>query len=189
MKQKGFTLIEILWVMALLGVIMTVVVALYVVALKNYQINFTKSGFQKDLNFTLDDVAANVKQSVGVLQSYSTYNLSATTLIISLPATDVHGNFQYTGGGQTLVTDTFIYYLSGSSLHRKIFADTSSIRYSQNNTDTIIASSVSSLSFTYLPTQTTATEVQTTMTMSKTVENTTVRVSGTATDFMRNIQQ
>jgi prepilin-type N-terminal cleavage/methylation domain-containing protein len=194
MRRKGFTLIEITIVILLLGIIFSVVTSIYVSALKNNKISFTKSGFQKDLNFTLDDLNKNVKQANAVITptlpaglgcvTYCTLN--DKTLLLSLPAIDTNGSFKYSADGQTLLTDTFVYYLNGNILHKKIYANAASSRYSQNNTDKIIANNVSNLTFTYLPSSVAPEQVQTDMTMSLTVEKVNVRVTGTDIAFMRN---
>jgi prepilin-type N-terminal cleavage/methylation domain-containing protein len=186
MRSKGFTLIELLVVIALLGVILAALTSIYVSALKNNQMSFAKSGFQKDLNFTIDDLNKNIKQASGVLPAYGGDSLSTTTLIITLPAIDANGSFLYTNGGLTLLTDTFVYTLSGTSLHKKIFAVASSVRYPQNNSDKIIATNVSRLYFSYYPTQVAPENIKTEIDISKVIEKTTVKVTGTTTAFMRN---
>jgi prepilin-type N-terminal cleavage/methylation domain-containing protein len=192
--KNGFTLIEIIFAIAILGTILSVITTVYIISLKNNQISSTKSGYQKDLNFTIDDLNKNVKQakavicrSLPVALGCTTYcTLNNTTLLLSIPAIDSAGSFKYTNGGQTLVTDTFVYYLSGNTLHKKTYADPSSFRYPQNNSDKIIAKDVTALTFTYLPAQSAAEQVQTTITMSRMVQDTNVRVSGTMLAFMRN---
>lgn len=191
--KKGFTIFEVIVTISLLAIITMVTSSIFVTALKNYQINFQKTNFQKDLNFVVDDIDKNVKLATNVQYSYDVFNSNpiagaSNTLILELPSTDAAGNFIYISGA--LKKDVIVYYLENGALHRKIYASSSGIRYPQNNQDVILINNVinnaTSPLFSFLPDTSIAKQIKVDLKLGKMVEKTNVRLTGTRTATLRN---
>lgn len=183
--KKAFTLVELLISISLLASIMVASTAIFVSATKNYQISITKSDFQKEINFTIDDIAKNVKSALSVPQTYDTFTTSQETLILSLPVLDTDGSFIYTGSVNE--KDYFVYYLSGSDLHLKIYGNPAGIRSSQDGTDKILLSNITQSDiFSYSPSVSDASTVTTNLTLSKIVQKTNIKVTAKRVVNLRN---
>jgi prepilin-type N-terminal cleavage/methylation domain-containing protein len=144
--KKGYTLIEIIISIAILGSIMAAVGTLFVVAVKNYRTETQKSLFQRELNFVVDNIIKDVKGASIAPTEYDGFELSPSTLILGMPATDSGGDFIYTG--ENLELDYFVYYLSGSDLKKKVYPNIQSVR---EQSDNVILANVSSHTFSYYP--------------------------------------
>lgn len=178
--KKGFTLIELAVSTALLGIIMSAVTALFVVGIKNYQVESQRSFLQKEVNFVADDIAIQAKQAYAVPETYDIYARSADTLILALPAINESENFIYSGNN--LATDYIIYYLADGSLYKKMVADTSSTRADR---ETEIISNVSSFNCLYTPFTDTQ-EIDCTLVIAKDVGSVTLDFTAQKTAKLRN---
>jgi prepilin-type N-terminal cleavage/methylation domain-containing protein len=183
MKKRGFTLAELLIAIVLLSIIMAAVSAIFSVALKNYQVSFTQSGLQKDVNLVMDNISRDIKQSVEIPNEYNGIVRSSSTLILSLPAIDENENFLY--NADLLEKDYVVYRKVDDKLHKMVFASPLSVRYSQNNSDKILMENVFELNFLYTPADNT-TKVESALTISTEVSKTTLNVTAKSTANRRN---
>ena len=126
MRNKGFSLVELIIAIALLGTIMAAVMTLFVVGIKNYRRESQRNFMQKEINFTADDLGTQIKQAAEVPVTYDGTNRSAETLILALPAINEDEAFIY--NGDSLLYDHVIYYLSEKDLYKKVVPDSQSIR-------------------------------------------------------------
>lgn len=188
MSKKGFTLIEMIIAIALLGIIMAAVSVIFTVSIKNYRNNIQKSSFQKDINFVIDNISKDIKLATSVPTEYDppTYTLSENTLILALPTIDESGNFVYVGNSPE--KDYYIYYLSGNELKRKTFSSPLGIRAIMNEEEISLLSNVSQLQFSYLPGMSAADQVKVALTLSADINGRSITVSGERTANLRNKQ-
>jgi len=182
MSNVGFTLIELVISMALLGIIMAAVMSLFSTAIKNYAVNSQKSFLQKELNFTIDSIGKDIKQAVEVPATHDgLFTTSGDTLILALPATDEDDNFVYTGN--VLEKDYVVYWLLGSDLKKKVYANALGTR---TNSENIILSDVASLQYSYVPDAPPFSQVKINLSISRSVNNVSVSISGERTSNLRN---
>lgn len=158
--KKGFTLIELLISISILGVIMAAVGTLFVTVLKNYRTESQKAAFQREVNFTIDNIGKDIKEAASVPQNYDTFALSENTLILALPAVDDANNFVYSSG--VLDKDYLIYYLSGTELKRKTYASNFGTRESG---EISLLKNVSGFNLNYFPGATNAGQVKVSLTV------------------------
>jgi prepilin-type N-terminal cleavage/methylation domain-containing protein len=184
-NKKGLSLIELSVAIALLGIIMAAMVSIFAVAVKNYRIYSQQSALQKEVNFTVDEIGKEIKQSMDMPASYDTYTRSDTTLILDLPAVDEDDNFLYDGGG--VISDYYIYSYDSGALTKTVYADSSSKRYPSSGSSYEILSSISSFSFTY--SEPDYNEATVNLTASKTVYGTNISISSVVTSKPRNKEQ
>jgi len=185
-RFKGFTLVELLISIALLGVIISITSAVFSVALRSYRLNIQKSFFQKDMNFALDSIANNAKSASLITASKNGYASSQNTVILAIPAKDQSGNFVYTA--DVLEYDYYIYYLSNGSLHKKIYGNPNGSLSGQNNTDTTIMENVTNFSVTYSPDMANAQGITVILGVGRSVGNHDVSLSQQRSVNLRNKQ-
>jgi prepilin-type N-terminal cleavage/methylation domain-containing protein len=182
---SGFTLIELIISISLLGIILAATTSIFATSLKNYQYNFQKSSMQKEVNFTIDAIANDIKSGAKIETSFGSHTASSTCLIIGIPAQDTSNNFIYTG--DVLELDHVVYYKSGGEI-RKYFYSNPLGKKSGSNTDYKILENVSSVDiFEYIPGLNSATQIKTTINLFKETGKTNVRLSETRTANLRNI--
>lgn len=182
MRNKGFSLVELIIAIALLGTIMAVVMTLFVVGIKNYRRESQRNFMQKEINFTADDLGTQIKQATLVPVAYDGTSRSAQTLILALPAVDEDENFIY--NGDSLLYDYYIYYLSGKELYKKVVPDSQSVREEKEEP---ILGDVSKFECIYEP-QTDTELVTCTVETTKEVSGSTLIFSATKTARLRNFR-
>lgn len=148
-KKKGTTLIELLVVMVLIGIMVVAFGQIYASGMKTYREQLAQTRLSSEAQTILDRITTETKMAKQVEAEYNTFTTGGNTLILNLPAVDNDQNFLYTGSN--LRVDRVIYYQVGSELHRLVYADSGSIRYSQNNQDTVLTKKLSTMTFTYDP--------------------------------------
>lgn len=185
MRKKAFSLIELLIALTIFGTIVTVTSSVFATAMHSYRLNIQKSFFQKDLNFTLDSIANNTKSASLIPASQGNYQSSANTLILAVSAKDQAGNFVYTANVPEY--DYYIYYLSGSDLHKRIYGNANGILAGQN-TDSIILDNVGSFTVSYNPDINNASGVTISLGLSRQVYEHNVSLTQQRTVNLRNKQ-
>lgn len=92
MKRSGFGLIEVIVVIAILGIISGVFIQSYLNSKKTFDIQKSKSALQTETRNSLDQVSKWIKLSNSVLSTLTinskTYTTSDTTLILQVPSID-----------------------------------------------------------------------------------------------------
>jgi len=180
MKKHGLTLIELLITIGLVGMILIVITGVYVSGFRTYQEELSSSMVQSNAQTILDALATDIKNGMLIEQSYDVYVTGTSSIIIRVPAINSDKQIQYSG--TDMLYDRIIYYYQSNEIHKLVFADPSSTRYSANGVDKVLDSKILSLSFTYDPDQTTATLVTATVSSDIKVgnRNKTITISGTA---------
>jgi len=184
-KKPGFTLAELLIAIVLLSVIMAAISAIFSVAIRNYQVSFAQSGIQKDLNLVVDGISREVKQSIEIPESHLTFERSATLLILALPAINEEDEFIY--NGEEIEKDYLIYQLDQNRLKKITLANPESRRHLTDQSEKIILTDVSDLSFVYTPTFET-TKVETSITVSRFISKTNLVIDAKNTANRRNYE-
>lgn len=179
--KKAFTMIELTIAIALLGTIMVAVFAIFTTATKNYRVQSQKSFLQKELNFTADALANELKLAHNVTQNTQSFVLSSTTLILSLPAADENGNFIYNGDIQEY--DTLIYSKEGTNLRKVLIPSATSARAPKDFT---VLTNVNDVNFNYSPDSLNPLSINTSITVSRAVGKSTVTLSASRSAFLRN---
>lgn len=183
MSRKGFTLIELAIAITLLALISAAVGSMYAVAFRNYQSQSQRQHFQKNINFTIDEINRDIKQAVSVPPTYDTFTNDPTHIILALPATDSSGNFIFNAG--VLQKDYVVYYLSNGSVIKKTYAQPGSQRYAQNGSSKTLLSDVSGFVASFTPGGVPR-QVTLGLTLSKVVSKRNISVSATTTADLRN---
>lgn len=185
-QKKGFTIIELTIAIAILGIIMAATTSIFVTGMKNYQFNFQKSTFQKELNFTIDSISNDVKSGHSIPASHDVFTTSSNTLIVALPAIDENNNFIYTGG--SLELDYIVYYFSNGTLRKRVYGNSLGKRNAINGTDRELLSNVELVNFQFIPGIADASQVKTSITLTKQTSRVNVRATGERTTNLRNKQ-
>ena len=184
MKRRGITLIELLITMALLGIISAVITSVYVTGFKTFQEELASSTVQSSSQTILDALITDTKNGLLIEESYDTYITSENTIIIRLPAVDDDKNILY--DGSTMLFDRIIYYYAGNTIHKIVFADPESSRYSKNGIDTVLDKKILALSFAYEPNASAATLITATISSEIKVGNKTRAITVTGQARLRN---
>lgn len=138
--MKGFTLIEMIIVVALIAVLSVVLVSIFISQNKIYQTQTAELNVTGDARLALDDIDSYVRSAKNTAASYSTYTAGPQTLIVKIQSIDSQNS---------LIAGTFdyvVFYLSSSALYRQIFPHASSSRQASTKK---LASNVAALTFTY----------------------------------------
>ncbi|MDD3480956.1 MAG: prepilin-type N-terminal cleavage/methylation domain-containing protein [Patescibacteria group bacterium] len=181
--KRGFTLIEVIISMVVLGVIIAAMSAIYAVSLREFKIEKNRNEMQRSINFASDELGKNIKQAINIPENYDTYTRGPETLITELPSIDSDEEYLY--NGSDLRTDYIIYYLSGSELHKITLADPLSSRQEVSGSDIIILSNVTNFSCDYDPDVETDV-VSCDIALSQNIYNKDITVNATKTAIKRN---
>lgn len=149
-SAKGFTIIEMIFAVVILAMMVIVIGDLYLKGTLSSKTEMSRSKLQIETKNVVEGMNANIKLASKIDSTYNngTYNASATTLILDLPAIDGTSTFLYSGNQK--IHDYIIYYLDGSNLHKMVFSpDSRSRLYSENGSDQTLLSNVKTLAFTY----------------------------------------
>jgi prepilin-type N-terminal cleavage/methylation domain-containing protein len=158
--SKGFTLIEVLFSMMIVAIIMVVVNSVYITGLKELPRNLEKSKIQTNLDYTIDSIFLKIKESNIAPDTYTngpnSFNHASSgpqtyknALILQVPAQDTAGNFLYNGSAFQL--DTYIYYLSGGNLVKRVYGYSGGKNAAQEGSPTRVLANVSSFNCVYTP--------------------------------------
>lgn len=140
MKHQGFTLIELVVVVALVAICSTVLVSLFIGHNRIYRTQTAELDVTGDARQALDDIDSYVRQTNRTLSTYSTYTANAQVLILQI---------QSVNSSSQLIASTFddvVYYLNNGNLYRQVFPNPSSSRTAQTKK---LAGNVTGLIFTY----------------------------------------
>lgn len=173
MKKKGLSLIELLITMTVISLIAAVITSVYLTGYKTFREELASSTVQSNGQTILDALTTDIKNGLQIEPSYSSYTTSDSSIIIRIPAVDTDKNILYSGS--TMLFDRIIYYYQNNSIHKVIYADPSSSRYSKNGTDAVLDSRILVLRFTYEPDATAATFVTATINSDIKISNTKTR--------------
>ncbi|MDO8513718.1 MAG: prepilin-type N-terminal cleavage/methylation domain-containing protein [bacterium] len=88
-KKSGFTLVEILIVIALTSILMGVMFTIYQNNNRSYIIVTAKSDLYRANLRTLDKIRGDIKKSSQLLANYDTYSTSTNSIILQMPRLDV----------------------------------------------------------------------------------------------------
>lgn len=183
-KKPGFTLIEMLITMSLVTTLSAVISSLYVVGFRTFKEQMAISTVQSDGQTILDRINTDAKNGLSIEQSYLGYTSGSSTIIIRVPAIDNNNNIIYSG--TNMLSDRIIYYYQDKSIHKIIYADPASSRYSKNAIDSILDKKILVLNFTYEPEVSSATLVTTTISSEIIVGNHSEKIQLTGKARLRN---
>lgn len=181
MRKRGVTLIELLITMSLVAFIAAVITSVYLTGFKTFKEELASSTVQSNAQTILDALTTDIKNGLQIEPSYSTYTTDDDSIIIRIPAIDSNKNILYSGSN--MLFDRIIYYYKDNSIHKVIYADPSSSRYSKSGFDTVLDSKILVLRFAYEPDATSATLVTATISSDIKVSNNRTRsitISGQA---------
>jgi prepilin-type N-terminal cleavage/methylation domain-containing protein len=147
--KKGITLIETLIVMTLLGIVMPVIVSVYITGLKTYNQEFTQTQLQSSAQTILDTILNDTKNAQAVEETFNSHTTGPNTIILRVPAINSSQVIQYEDS--QMLFDRIVYYYENNRIHKLVYANPSSTRFSENNTDKILATNILILNFTYDP--------------------------------------
>jgi len=142
MKRAGYTIIEIITVLAILIIVSTVLLTSFISSNKSFLNQTAQSALQTSVSTAMERIVRDIRGARQVLVSYDvppTYTTATQSIVLQVPALDVQG--QVING----VYDTFIFALIGNKLSRIIVASPQSSRATA--TDTILADGVITLSY------------------------------------------
>jgi prepilin-type N-terminal cleavage/methylation domain-containing protein len=139
-KQAGFTLIELVIVIALVGIASFILVDMFIGQNKLYRTQTAELNITNDARMSLDEIDSYVRQAIRTLSSYSGYNSGPQTLVLQIQS--VNSSNQLIAG----TYDHVVFYMSGSNLMRQVFPDSASSRQSGLKR---LASNVAGFTFTY----------------------------------------
>ncbi len=185
-KKNGLTLIELIVTITILGILSITFSNIYIESLKTFETESAQSILQTDSQTAIDRIINETKGAQKVESSYSTYTTGETVMVLAIPAIDEDQAIIY--NGSVVVSDYIIYYLQSGSIHRKIYADDESVRYSQNEEDYVFATGVEDLTFEYSPAPPQTTEVTVTLTLERTIGKSARNITLTNKTKLRNKQ-
>lgn len=148
MKKNGFSLLELLITMAVLGIISVVLTSIYIDTNKTFKIQKSQTLLQTESRNSLDFIDTWTRRASTIMTSYTTadltvYTTSSTVLVLQVPSIDASQNIL------SNKYDYFVYKANVSSpmnLEERIYADASSARAtSTKNLD----QHLSSITFSY----------------------------------------
>jgi prepilin-type N-terminal cleavage/methylation domain-containing protein len=178
-KNKGFTLIEAVIVVALLGVMMVVITQFFLGSNELYN----SQNAELDVNFAsrngLDDIDASVRQATQVMEFYDTHASGPTVLILEVPAINVSNQII------PAVFDYIVYFLDGNVLNKQIYVDPASSRRAEATRG--VAHNITTLTFTYNdPNFVQVTEVETNMEINRQFARSSRTLNISSKSYLRN---
>lgn len=180
-KKKGITLIETSVVVAILAVMTFAFSAIFVNSLKVYRQEEAETELISNTQTILDRITNDIKSAKSISATNSDYTLSEDILILKTPSLDANQNFIYSGS--TVICDYIIYYTTNKSLHRKVVADVSSSRGSQ---DTELSKEIDFLKFNYNPDILNPNKIGTQITSKRNIGKDTREITLSSKAVMRN---
>ena len=181
MKDKqGITLIELLITIGLIGIILIVITSVYLTGYRTFQEELSSSMVQSNAQTILDALTIDIKNGMLIEQTYDIYTTGPSSIIIRVPTTNSSKQIQYSG--TNMLYDRIVYYYQNNEIHKIVFADPTSARYSSSGKDNILDSKILTLGFEYDPDQMTATLVKATISSDIKVgnRNKSITISGEA---------
>jgi prepilin-type N-terminal cleavage/methylation domain-containing protein len=144
-SAAGFTLLELMIVMSMLGVIMLSVTTLYIANIKNSEDESRRAQLTESLTLATDNLTDDVKNASAIEASYSSYTSGSQTVVLDLPAVDSSHNIIYSG--TSFVLDRVVYAYASGALTRSVFPGSGSTRSAV--TRKTVLSKITALNFTY----------------------------------------
>lgn len=160
-KKHGLTLIELLITIGLIGSILIVITSVYLTGFRTYREELSSSMVQSNAQTILDALATDIKNGMLIEQTYDTYTTGPNSIIIRVPSQNSSKQIQYSG--TDMLFDRVIYYYQNNEIHKIVFADPSSTRYSGSGVDKVLDKKILTLGFEYDPDMTAATLVKATI--------------------------
>jgi len=148
-KKRGITLIEVLISSVLLVTISAAVSTIYVNGYRTYREQFAEAQVNINAQTILDSIISDAKNAQSVEETYDIYTSGNNAVVLKVPAIDSNKNILY--DGTSMLFDRIIYYFEGNAIHKKVFADASSARYTQNGLDKVLDQNILVLEFAYEP--------------------------------------
>ncbi len=90
-KQKGFSLIELLVIVAIGSFLILAMLSLYVSGQRYFMIGTARTDVLRDNRQVLNWVSRDVKEGIQVLPSWDVYSSSSTCLVLQVPSLDSNG--------------------------------------------------------------------------------------------------
>lgn len=154
MNNKGFTLLEIVITMGLISIIGVLLVVIIVNSTGVFYKESTRLSEGLHINDTLSSIRENIRQSSGVVTSYTssgvTYTSSSTQLVLKVGSRDSSNNLIAN------VYDYFVFYQDQNKFWFKVFPDVLSSRKSKNQ---ILTTFLETVNFQYFNSATPPVEV------------------------------
>lgn len=88
---KGFTLVELTVVVALMAVIMLILMSLYVTGQQFLMTESARNDVIRDNRYVFDWISRDIKGAVQVVSSWDAYTTSSNCLILRIPSVDSSG--------------------------------------------------------------------------------------------------
>ncbi|HBG81740.1 TPA: hypothetical protein DDW69_02750 [candidate division CPR2 bacterium] len=150
-NNKGYTFIEMLIVISLIGVVMTVVSSLYISNINVFKDTLEKSSIQIKNKSTVKRIKDDVLQGIKIEEIWvdggTTYTSSTNQIIINVPSVSADDNWIYSG--PDLRIDHIVYWTDGNGdLWRRVDATYSNPTKRQSETAHVVARGAT-LTFTY----------------------------------------
>ncbi|HYC29162.1 MAG TPA: prepilin-type N-terminal cleavage/methylation domain-containing protein [Chitinophagaceae bacterium] len=139
-KQQGFTLMEAVIVVALLGFLMVVITQFFLGSNRIYQNQTAELGVNFSARSALDDIDAQVRQASQTLGTYDIHTAGPDVLILEIPAVNASNQLV------PAAYDHIVYYMNGTNLMKQVYGDPASVRQSQLRS---IGQNISTVNFTY----------------------------------------
>lgn len=89
--QKGFTLVELTVVVALMALIMLILMSLYVTGQQFLMTESARNDVIRDNRYVFDWISRDIKGAVQVVSSWDAYTTSSNCLILRIPSVDSSG--------------------------------------------------------------------------------------------------
>lgn len=142
MKRTGYTIIEIITVLAILIIVSTVLLTSFISSNKSFLNQTAQSALQTSVSTSMERIVRDVRGARQVLVSYDvppTYTTAPQSMVLQVPA--LNNNGQVVNGAY----DTFIFAMIGNKLSRVIVANPQSSRTTA--TSTILTDGTMTLSY------------------------------------------
>ncbi len=90
-KTKGFTLVELLVVVAIIAVIVLSLVALYSSGQRYFITESARTDMLQDSRFVLNWISRDIKEAIQVIPSWGSYTTATDCLVLEIPSIDANG--------------------------------------------------------------------------------------------------